>query len=105
MAYKLHRLYKKAKDNSDSTNDLMAISGDDVIGVSSRKTIRFQCHIQKQKALALVDFGSSHSFLSEQFVALLPNCSLLKKPVTVRVADGGTILCTHEIVDYTQMVQ
>jgi len=32
---------KKAEDNSDSTDDLMAILGDDVIGVSSRKTIRF----------------------------------------------------------------
>ena len=32
---------KKAEDNSDSTDDLMAISGDAVTRVSLRKTIRF----------------------------------------------------------------
>ena len=96
---------KRVSNVSESSDELMAISGDVVSGVSSGKTLRFRCHIQKLKAFALVDSGSSHSFLSEQFAALLPKWSLLKKPVSVKAADGGIVICTHEVVNCNWQVQ
>jgi len=96
---------KRVNNVSESSDELMAISGDVVSGVSSGKTLRFWCHIQKLKAFALVDSGSSHSFLSEQFAALLPKWSLLKKPVSVKAADGGIVICTHEVVNCNWQVQ
>lgn len=53
----------------------------------------------------MVDSGSTHSFLSEQFAAQLPNWKLLQNPVPIKVTDGGIILCTHEIVGCDWLVQ
>lgn len=52
-------------EESDSGDDLMAISAQAVGGTSNGKTIKLQCHIHKFPAIVLVDSGSSHNFMSE----------------------------------------
>lgn len=85
------------QEESDSGDDLMALSVYAAHGTSGGKTIRLQGHIQQLPALLLVDSGSSHSFISEQFATNLLNWKLLKRPVQVKVADGGILTCTHEL--------
>lgn len=83
----------------DSGEDLMSISDQATSGTSTGKTIRLSGHIEQHKAIMLIDSGSSHSFISEQFAALLPNWTALEEPVRVKVANGGVLLCTHEVVN------
>jgi hypothetical protein len=45
----------------------------------------------------LVDSRSSHSFLSSTIAAGMPNLTKLSAPVSVRVADGGSLVCSAEI--------
>uniref|UniRef100_A0A0A9BBW3 Uncharacterized protein n=1 Tax=Arundo donax TaxID=35708 RepID=A0A0A9BBW3_ARUDO len=45
----------------------------------------------------LVDSGSSHNFISEQLATELTGWKALKNPIKVKVADGGILVCSHEI--------
>lgn len=91
--------------DSDSDVELMEISAPAAHGTNAGKTIKLQGFIQQHKALLLVDSGSSHCFISEQLAGFLPNWSPLKAPMKVKVADGGVLLCTHELVDCSWLVQ
>ncbi|CAN6338981.1 unnamed protein product [Urochloa humidicola] len=91
--------------DSDSGDDLMAISSSAFNGTTTGKTIKLQCYISHHQAIVLIDSGSSHNFISEQFAALLPNWKQLSQPIQVKVADGGLIVCTHELVDCDWLVQ
>ena len=66
-------------DDSDSEEDLMAISSQATQGTSQGKTIKLSGHILKHQAVILVDSGSSHNFISEQLASLISNWSTLKK--------------------------
>jgi len=93
------------QEDSDSGEDLMAISTHAVQGTTSSKTIRLDCHILKNKAVVLVDSGSTHNFIREQLAALKPNWKLLEKPLQVRVANGSILTCTHEVTDCPWLIQ
>lgn len=84
-------------EESDSGDDLVAVSDQAIKGTSGGKTIKLQASIPQFPALILVDSGSSHSFISEQFATNLPDWSVLANPIKVKVADGGILLCTHEV--------
>lgn len=45
----------------------------------------------------LVDFGSSHSFLSSSIAAQLPGVTHTFKPISVRLANGSIMQCTEEL--------
>lgn len=45
----------------------------------------------------LVDSGSTHSFIDSEVSLRLPGVHKLQTPLTVRIADGGTMKYTHEI--------
>jgi hypothetical protein len=83
--------------DSDSIDDLMAISTPAVNGTYGGKTIKLKGHIQHHKAIFLIDSGSSHTFVSEQLASSLSNWKCLDKPITVKVAYGRILQCTHEI--------
>lgn len=81
---------------SHSGDDLMAVSLNAVAGTTSRKTIKLLAYIHQYKV---------HSFLSEQMASLLPSRSQLQQPINVKVADGGIIMCTHEVVDCAWLIE
>lgn len=93
------------QEEYDSGDDLMAISAQAVGGTSEGKTLKLNCHISKIPAIVLVDLGSSHSFISEQFATQLSNWKRLEKPIQVKVADVGVLLCTHEVPGCDWLVQ
>ena len=59
--------------------------------------MQFKGSLLGREIIILVDSGSSHSFLSSRLATGLPNLKPLLKPMTVRVADGGSILCSAEL--------
>ena len=61
-------------EDSDSSDELMALSAYAVAGIEAPKTIRLIGNLQGLKPLILLDSGSSSTFISEQMAALLPNC-------------------------------
>lgn len=79
----------------------MAISIQAMNGTKSIKTLRLRGHLHNQEVFMLIDSGSTHSFISETAAAAVPNWQLLDHSVRVQVANGSTILCTHQLVDQT----
>lgn len=49
--------------------------------------------------LVLMDSGSSHSFLSAQVAAHVHGLTPLQRPLTVQVANGAQLQCTHELTN------
>ena len=47
----------------------------------------------------LIDSGSSNSFVSDLVVANVSPWQPLSQSVTVRVANGEVLSCTHELCD------
>jgi hypothetical protein len=103
---KEEQLSKSAgNSDSDSGEELMAISFQAANGTYSGKTVKLECHIHQHKAIVLIDSGSSHNFISEQFATAIPNWKTLQRAIDVKVADGGILKCTHEIVYCNWIVQ
>jgi len=91
-------MHKTALDtDSDSGEELMALSLYAVNGTDAPRTIRVLGNLSGQTPLILMDSGSSSTFISEQLAAKLPNWTPLHTPVLVKIADGATIWCTHEL--------
>lgn len=57
------------QEDSDSSEDLMALSVQAIHGTSSGKTIKLAVHFANHKAVVLIDSGSSHNFISEQMAS------------------------------------
>jgi hypothetical protein len=55
--------------DSDSSEDLMAISMQALNGIEGSKTIRLRGYLQGREVFMLLDSGSSNSFINE-FVAV-----------------------------------
>lgn len=89
----------------DSGEDLMAISLHAVNGTDTLKTIRVMGKILDQHPLILVDSGSSSSFIAEQMAAAIPSWTMLQTPLSVRVANGSILMCTHEIKHCPLLIQ
>jgi hypothetical protein len=53
----------------------------------------------------LMDSGSSHNFISEQFATNFPNWKRLDRSIDVKVADGGLLKCTHEVEAVDWLIQ
>lgn len=90
---------------SDSEEDLMAISAQADSGSSDGRTIKLFCHVYKHPAVILVYSGSGNNFISEHLASFLSNWKPLPHPVKVKIADGKILLCTHEIPDCDWLVQ
>lgn len=93
------------EEESDSADDLMAISVQALNGIEGHKTMRLRGFISNQEVYILVDSGSTHCFLSEEFGSRLKGQEPLSQPVQVRVANGNLIQCTHELPNQLWNIQ
>jgi hypothetical protein len=84
--------------DEDSGDDLMAISVNAVQGTKSCTTVRVIRDLCGREVVILIDSGSSHSFISESLASRWREWSVLPNSMQVRVANGHTLECTHEIV-------
>lgn len=75
----------------------MLLSAAAISGAAAPRTMQFMGSLADREVLVLMDSGSSHSFLSTSFAQDLVGCSLLSKPVSVKVADGSTIIFSSEL--------
>lgn len=60
---------------------------------------------QKHSVSLLIDSGSSSNFISESLTVQMSNWSLIAQPISVLVADGRILLCTHEITNCPLTIQ
>lgn len=92
-------------NESDSGDDLMSLYVHAVNGTEAPKTMRVIGNLFGEKPLILIDSDSSSNFISEQMVVSFPNWAPLHKPIAVRVANGTSILCTHQLSNCELYVQ
>jgi hypothetical protein len=85
------------QDDSDSGEDLMAISIQALNGTKGSKTIRLRGFLAGQETFMLVDSGSSHCFINEQLASKVSGWKPLPSHVHVTVANGAKILCAYEL--------
>lgn len=71
------------EEDTDTNDELMAISVQALNGTEGSKTIRLRGHLQGREVFILVDSGSSHSFISEKLVPHLDSSQQLSQPVQV----------------------
>jgi hypothetical protein len=91
--------------NSDSDPDeLMALSDQAIKGTTVAHTLKLHAHIHQKPAIILVDFGSSHNFISHMAADLHP-WTPLKHSMSVKVADGATLTCSHKVVNCSWTAQ
>lgn len=69
------------------------------------QTIKLQGKIQAHQVLILVDSGSSHSFVSTALASKLSGVVKARRPLKVRIADGGQLSCDLEISQCQWTVQ
>lgn len=94
----LELLQAKVRDRQDGDSDsdeeqLMSISKLATTGETTPRTVRLLGNIGGLDVLLLVDSGSSHSFISEAVAARMPGQVQQMRPVSVKIADGGTLSC------------
>jgi hypothetical protein len=79
---------KEANDQGDSVVDecFMALSEDAAMGKEAPRTLKLSGLIQDVDVLILIDFGSSHSFISGQVAASLNGVSPLAHPTCPRLS-------------------
>lgn len=70
-----------------------------VQGTETGKTVHMIADIYGREAVILIDFGSSHSFISETMASKWRNWFSLQHPMQVRVENGEVLYCKHELVD------
>lgn len=77
----------------------MSISQQAVWGTESSRSIRLIGWVQGTELLMLIDSGSTHSFMDETVGSKMVGVSPLRKPLSMQLADGGSLLCSHEIAN------
>lgn len=80
---------------------VMSLSQAAVEKAHNPKTMQFLGSIQGVDLLVLLDSGSSHSFVSSQVADQLQGLTLLPQVLSVQVANGSRLQCTHEMVQTT----
>lgn len=83
----------------------MALSKHAVNGTTAPQTLKFAAFVQHQPSVILVDSRISHNFISESLASQFSPLTRLAKPMTVKVADGAQLFCTHEVINCSLTVQ
>ncbi|XP_025825540.1 uncharacterized protein LOC112900963 [Panicum hallii] len=92
-------------EESDSADDLCALSLQAAKGTEGSQTIRLRGFVNNLEAFILVDSGSTHCFINEQLAMSIPGWKTLITPVLVKVANGNIFTCTHEIPELIWGIQ
>lgn len=92
-------------ESDDDDDELMALSEHALKGTCAAHALKFAASIYNFQSVILVDPGSSHNFISEQLASQLTPWTPLAHPMTVKVADGATLKCTHEVVNCSWSLQ
>lgn len=66
-------------------------------GIEGARTMRLRGFLANQEVYMLVDSGSTHYFISEEFGNRVQAKKALTSPVQVRVVNGNLLQCTHEL--------
>ncbi|GJN20729.1 hypothetical protein PR202_gb08141 [Eleusine coracana subsp. coracana] len=69
-----------------------------ISGIPAPKTMQLPADIQGHQVLVLIDSRSSHSFVSTKLAKLLSRISALHKSILVKVADGGKLSCSEQLI-------
>lgn len=92
-------------DQNTGKEELMQLSAHAVEGTTSIATFSLLLMIEGQEAVALVDSGSSHTFMDYKF-ALKSNCHLQKAETKkIAIAGGGHLLSEHTVQQLNYSVQ
>lgn len=76
---------------------LMSISKLATTGQTTPRTVRLIGKVADVEVLILVDSGSSHSFISEAIAGRLTDQVQQVPPTSVKIADGGVLICSGVI--------
>jgi hypothetical protein len=86
-------------EDQDSGDDLMAIFVQAFHGTEGSQTIRFRGFLAGKEVFMLLDSGSSHCFINEQTAMGISGWKTLDQSVSIRMANGNQLLCSHELPD------
>jgi hypothetical protein len=78
-------------DDPDSLADDLGISLHALTGISATNTMQLKITIAGTKLLALVDSGSTHTFIDDQVVSRLGLDIMLRPGLSVKVANGEKV--------------
>lgn len=81
------------QSTEDDSQLNMLLSAAACSGQSYSRTLQFLGDLNGMQVRILVDSGSSHSFLSSSIAAKCAGVTTTSRPISVRLADGGTIQC------------
>lgn len=83
----------------------MLLSAAAVSGDVAPRTMQLRGFLGDLEVLILINSGSSHSFLSSSVASKVAGCIPLLQPMTVKIADGGTVRCEYEMPEAKWTVQ
>jgi hypothetical protein len=92
-------------DNTTRPKEFMAISLSATSRTSAPYIVRLHSICLGQSISILIDSVSTHSFVSDSAAAHLKGASHLLSPVSVKVADGSRVPCTHMLPSAEWTVQ
>lgn len=75
----------------------MALSAAALLGQEGPKTMKLLGSIQRRDLNVLVDYDSSHTFLSQQVAQHLEGATPVPSPLHVQAANGSTMQCSSHI--------
>lgn len=87
------------------TQELCQLSINAMAGTESADSMRVRALVHNQVMLILIDFGSSHSFINSALVQRLDVKPVLMAPVSVQLADGGTLVADKFIPNLQRWAQ
>jgi len=92
-------------NSEESEDDLMVLSAETQTTSPATSDIRLSCQLAGQEVVFLLDFESSHSFISSRLAQFLPDQTPLPHQQKVRIASGGHLICSHVIRNCTWSVE
>lgn len=91
--------YASPMDEDEPELNVLRLSQAAMTGSAAPRTMKFAGQIAGIDILALLDSGSSHSFVSAAVAEQLTGVTVVIHPLQVQVANGSQLSCTHQIVD------